>query len=105
MTKHDRIDLIVNDEEVVVTDPHRDEHLVDSLLLAVKEDRPPQADQKVGILLHTNFSCIVYSESCTEIKQFTQFKCPIVPIHQIQINVNCTYLQILHIFYFHLKQI
>ena len=67
-----RIEL-TNYDEVVLTDAHRDQHLVNSLLLAVKEDRPPQADQKVRILLNTKFNCTV----------------SIVPIHQIQINVNC----------------
>ena len=44
---------------VVLTDAHGDEHLVNSLLLAVKEDGAPQADQKVRVLLQqTNFSCI-----------------------------------------------
>ena len=37
----------------LLTDSHGDEHLVNSLLLAVKEDRSPQADQKVRILLKT----------------------------------------------------
>ena len=44
---------------VVLTDAHGNEHLVDSFLLAVKEDGAPQADQKVCILLKMNHDCIV----------------------------------------------
>ena len=50
------IEFTDGDDEVVLTNAHRDQHLVNSLLLAVKEDRPPQADQKVSILLNTNFN-------------------------------------------------
>ena len=55
------IEFTDDDDEVFLTDAHRDQHLVNSLLLAVKEDRPPQADQKVSILLNTNLYCSVTS--------------------------------------------
>ena len=51
----------------LLTDSHGDEHLVDSLLLAVKEDGASQADQEVRVLLQqTNLSYIF-----TQINQFT----------------------------------
>lgn len=62
MTKHDRIDLVSIDFTNVLTDAHWDEHLIDSLLLAVKEDGAPQADKKIRILLQTNFTSTIVSQ-------------------------------------------
>ena len=51
----------------LLTDSHGDEHLVDSLLLAIKEDGAPEADKKVRILLQQKNLSYIF----TQINQFT----------------------------------